>query len=181
MSNICFACGNSIPPSSAGFKVKYNDQDILICYSCNKESTKTNLAAFISEMIKRKEMGQAEIEKLKQEKQERIELFNNIILTTSSSIDGKPITEYKAIIGAQVMAGINIFKDLFAGIRDIVGGRSEALQKSMKQMRNQALQELKEEAAAVGANAIISVRLDFDEYGGNMLMLTASGTAVVIS
>ena len=77
---------------------------------------------------------------------------------------------------------MNIFKDLFAGIRDIVGGRSEAVQVTMRDLRRTALYELKKEAHAVGANAVVAVDLDYVELSGagNMVMLVASGTAVVI-
>jgi uncharacterized protein YbjQ (UPF0145 family)/DNA-directed RNA polymerase subunit RPC12/RpoP len=119
-------------------------------------------------------------EEEKRVEQQRDHILSTMILTTSSNIDNKQILEYKGIVGAQVMAGISVFKDVFAGIRNIVGGRSEALQESMRRMRKEVLDELKEEAYSVGANAVIAVRLDFDEYAENMMMLTASGTAVRI-
>ncbi len=72
-----------------------------------------------------------------------------------------------------------MFKDVFAGFRNVVGGRSQQLQASMKKMREQALRELKEEAFSVGADAIVGVKIDFDEYAEHMLMLSVSGTAVV--
>ncbi|MBW8003642.1 MAG: YbjQ family protein [Planctomycetes bacterium] len=103
-----------------------------------------------------------------------------MVLTTTSAIDGKVITEYKGIVGSQVVAGINVFKDIFAGMRNIVGGRSKQLQESMRKMRSQALLELKEEAFSLNANAVVGIRMDFDEYAEHMLMLTASGTAVKV-
>jgi uncharacterized protein YbjQ (UPF0145 family) len=104
-----------------------------------------------------------------------------MIVTTTNEIEERPIKEYKGIITGQVAAGVGIFKDAFAGIRNVVGGRSEALQKTMSQMREEALKDLKQEAFNRNANAIVGVTLDFDEYGEAMLLLTVTGTAVVVS
>lgn len=92
------------------------------------------------------------------------------------------ITRRIEIVTAEVAYGMNIFKDLFAGVRDIVGGRSEAVQKTMRDARRTALYELKREAHSVGANAVVGVDLDYVELssGSNMVMPVASGTAVVI-
>lgn len=92
------------------------------------------------------------------------------------------ITRRIEIVTAEVAYGMNIFKDLFAGVRDIVGGRSEVVQKTMRDARRTALYEHKREAHSVGANAVVGVDLDYVELssGSNMVMLVASGTAVVI-
>ena len=92
------------------------------------------------------------------------------------------ITKRIEIVTAECAFGMNIFKDLFAGVRDIVGGRSEAVQKTMRDSRRTALYELKREAYEVGANAVVGVDLDYVELSstGSMVMLVASGTAVVI-
>jgi uncharacterized protein YbjQ (UPF0145 family) len=104
-----------------------------------------------------------------------------IILTTEATSDLKIIRRVE-VITAECAFGMNIFKDLFAGIRDIVGGRSEAIQKTMRDARRTTLYELKKEAFAVGANAVVGVDLDYVELSsaGNMVMLVASGTAVII-
>jgi len=111
---------------------------------------------------------------------EREQSVQNIIVTTTPSIDGNTIKEYKGIVTGQVAAGINVFKDAFSGIRNVVGGRSEVLQETMKKMREEALKDLKEEAIDRGANAVVGATLDFDEYAEGMLLLTITGTAVIM-
>lgn len=107
--------------------------------------------------------------------------INSITLTTETAPNLK-ITKRIEIVTAECAFGMNIFKDLFAGVRDIVGGRSEAVQKTMRDSRKTALYELKKEAYEVGANAVVGVDLDYVEMSsvGSMVMLVASGTAVVI-
>jgi uncharacterized protein YbjQ (UPF0145 family) len=104
-----------------------------------------------------------------------------IILTTETA-PNLNITKRIEIVTAECAFGMNIFKDLFAGIRDIVGGRSEAVQKTMRDSRRTALYELKKEAHMVGANAVVGVDLDYMEMStaGSMVLLVASGTAVII-
>jgi uncharacterized protein YbjQ (UPF0145 family) len=104
-----------------------------------------------------------------------------ITLTTETAPNLK-ITKRIEIVTAECAFGMNIFKDLFAGVRDIVGGRSEAVQKTMRDSRKTVLYELKKEAYEVGANAVVGVDLDYVELSnvGSMVMLVASGTAVVI-
>ncbi len=103
-----------------------------------------------------------------------------MIITTTPSIEGRPITEYKGIVTGEAILGANIFKDLFAGIRDIVGGRSGAYEEELAKARTIALAEMEEVAAQLGADAIIGVDLDYETVGqgGSMLMVSASGTAV---
>lgn len=107
--------------------------------------------------------------------------INSIVLTTETA-PNLNITKRIEIVTAECAFGMNIFKDLFAGVRDIVGGRSEAVQKTMRDSRKTALYELKKEAYEVGANAVVGVDLDYVELSnaGSMVMLVASGTAVVI-
>jgi uncharacterized protein YbjQ (UPF0145 family) len=107
--------------------------------------------------------------------------INSIVLTTETAPNLK-ITKRIEIVTAECAFGMNIFKDLFAGVRDIVGGRSEAVQKTMRDSRKTVLYELKKEAYEVGANAVVGVDLDYVELSnaGSMVMLVASGTAVVI-
>ncbi len=105
-----------------------------------------------------------------------------MIVTTTQQIDGKRVARYLGIVTGEAILGANIFRDLFAGIRDIVGGRSAAYEKELQRARQIALQELEERAAELGANAVIGVDLDYEVLGsGNgMLMVSASGTAVVV-
>ena len=107
--------------------------------------------------------------------------IKSIMLTTETAPNLNIIKRIE-IVTAECAFGMNIFKDLFAGVRDIVGGRSEAVQKTMRDSRKTALYELKKEAYEVGANAVVGVDLDYVELSnaGSMVMLVASGTAVVI-
>lgn len=112
----------------------------------------------------------------------RLSEIESVILTTEAYPQGLVILERIEIVTAECAFGMNMFKDLFAGVRDIVGGRSEAVQKTMRDSRRIALYELKREAHAVGANAVVGVDLDYVELSsvGSMVMLVASGTAVRI-
>lgn len=103
-----------------------------------------------------------------------------MIVTTTPSIEGKFIKEYKGVVTGEAILGAHLFRDLFAGIRDIVGGRSGSYEKSLREAREIALQELQEEAQKLGANAVVGVDLDYEVIGeqGSMLMVSASGTAV---
>lgn len=105
-----------------------------------------------------------------------------ILLTTETYPQGLTITRRIEVVTAECAFGMNIFKDLFAGVRDIVGGRSEAVQKTLRDSRRTALYELKKEAHAVGANAVVGVDLDYVELSaaGSMVLLVASGTAVIV-
>lgn len=105
-----------------------------------------------------------------------------MIVTTTPSVEGKIIREYKGVVTGEAILGAHLFRDLFAGIRDIVGGRSGSYEKSLREAREIALQELQEEAQKRGANAVVGVDLDYEVIGeqGSMLMVSASGTAVVI-
>ena len=103
-----------------------------------------------------------------------------MIITTTPSIEGRSIAEYKGIVTGEAILGANIFKDLFAGIRDIVGGRSGAYEEELAKARSIALEEMEAVAAQLGADAIIGVDPDYETVGqgGSMLMVSASGTAV---
>jgi uncharacterized protein YbjQ (UPF0145 family) len=105
-----------------------------------------------------------------------------MILTTTPSVEGRKISRYCGIVTGEAILGANVFKDLFAGIRDIVGGRSATYERELQRARDIALAELEERARAVGANAVIGVDLDYEVLGqGNgMLTVSASGTAVVL-
>ncbi|MEE1654335.1 heavy metal-binding domain-containing protein [Brachymonas sp. J145] len=105
-----------------------------------------------------------------------------MIVTTTPSIDGKRITQYCGVVAGEAILGANVFKDLFAGLRDIVGGRSGMYERELQKARDIAMRELQERAQALGANAVVGIDLDYEVLGqGNgMLMVSASGTAVVV-
>ena len=100
-----------------------------------------------------------------------------MIVTTTPSIDGRAITAYHGVVTGETVIGANIFRDLFAGIRDIVGGRSGAYEKVLAEARESALREMQDRARTLGGNAAVGVDLDY-EVINNMLMVSASGTAV---
>jgi uncharacterized protein YbjQ (UPF0145 family) len=100
-----------------------------------------------------------------------------MIVTTTPSVEGRAIGAYLGIVAGEAILGANIFRDLFAGIRDIVGGRSAAYEQELAKARKSALAELQQAAQALGADAVVGVDLDY-EVINNMLMVTASGTAV---
>ena len=105
-----------------------------------------------------------------------------MILSTTPQLEGKPIKEYRGIVTGEAIVGANIFKDFFAGIRDIVGGRSAAYEQELQKAREIAFQEIEAAAQKVGANAVVGVDIDYEVVGqnGSMLMVSVSGTAVVI-
>ena len=127
---------------------------------------------------KREKLGDEYVEQQATRKAE----IEAITLTTETYPEGLKITKRIEVVTAECAFGMNIFKDLFAGVRDIVGGRSEAVQKTLRDTRRIALYELKKEAYEVGANAVVGVDLDYVELSaaGNMVLLVASGTAVRI-
>ena len=102
-----------------------------------------------------------------------------MIVTTTPSVEGRKITNYKGIVVGEAILGANVFRDVFAAITDIVGGRSGAYEQEMGKARELALHELEERAAEKGANAVVGVDLDY-EVINKMLMVSASGTAVVL-
>ncbi|MDJ0979403.1 MAG: heavy metal-binding domain-containing protein [Erythrobacter sp.] len=105
-----------------------------------------------------------------------------VIVTTTPTIEGRPIQDYAGIVVGEVIVGANLFRDLFANIRDIVGGRSGSYERILKQARDEAIAELQAEAASRGCNAVVGVDLDYEVVGdtGSMLMVSASGTAVKV-
>lgn len=105
-----------------------------------------------------------------------------MLVTTTPSIEGRRITQYCGVVAGEAILGANLFKDLFAGLRDIVGGRSATYERELQRARDIAMQELQERAQALGANAVVGIDLDYEVLGqGNgMLMVSASGTAVIV-
>ena len=102
-------------------------------------------------------------------------------VTTTNSVDGYRVSGYYGIVFGEVITGINFLRDLGAGIRNLVGGRREGYEQELMRARSEALQELEQRAASLGARAVIGVDMDYEVLGqGNMLMVTASGTAVTL-
>ncbi len=103
-------------------------------------------------------------------------------VTTTPSIDGARTVQYLGIVTGEAIMGANMFKDLFAGIRDVVGGRSGTYERELRKAKDIALAEMAQQAEALGANAVVGVDLDYETIGetGSMLMVSASGTAVIV-
>lgn len=105
-----------------------------------------------------------------------------MIVTTGPNVEGRQVMQYCGLVNGEAILGANIFKDFFAGIRDVVGGRSGAYEKSLRQAREMAIKEMTQAAQSLGADAIIAVDIDYEsisiDNGGTMLMVAASGTAV---
>jgi uncharacterized protein YbjQ (UPF0145 family) len=106
-----------------------------------------------------------------------------MLVITTPNVEGKRITKYIGLVSGEAIMGANIFKDFFAGIRDIVGGRSAAYEKELRTAKEIAIQEMVQQAQSMGGNAVVGVDLDYETIGGgggNMLMVSASGTAVIV-
>ncbi|MCG5059880.1 heavy metal-binding domain-containing protein [Limnoraphis robusta] len=105
-----------------------------------------------------------------------------MILTTTGTLENKQIIQYCGIVSGEAILGANVFRDFFASIRDVVGGRSAAYEKSLREAKETAIKEMEQAAVSLGANAIIGIDLDYETInsssGGSMLMVAASGTAV---
>lgn len=105
-----------------------------------------------------------------------------MLITTTPTIEGRPIQAYKGVVTGETIVGANVFKDFLAGIRDIIGGRSGSYEKVLREAKDTSLAEMQQRAAELGANAIVGVDIDYEAVGQNssMLMVAVSGTAVVI-
>ena len=162
----CAGCGKEM-----GFADRQNAKSHNgLCQSCTEHGRKVSAGG-----------EDKTIEQAANEAREHNLQIEAVVLTTETA-PNLNITKRIEIVTAECAFGMNIFKDLFAGVRDIVGGRSEAVQKTMRDSRKIALYELKKEAYEVGANAVVGVDLDYVKLSsaGSMVMLVASGTAVVI-
>ncbi len=105
-----------------------------------------------------------------------------ILLTTTGTIEGRTITEYLGVVAGEVILGVNVFKDIAAGFRNIVGGRSGKYEEELRKGRDGAIAEMLQYAQQLGADAVVGVKLDYETVGGGqMLMITASGTAVKLA
>ena len=102
-----------------------------------------------------------------------------MILSTTNNIEGKKITKYAGLVSGEAILGANIFRDIFASIRDIVGGRSGSYEEALREAKDIAIKEMQDEAMRLGANAVIGIDIDYETIN-NMLMVTASGTAVCL-
>ena len=107
---------------------------------------------------------------------------DSMVVTTTQTVEGKSIKTYRGIVTGEAILGANIFRDMFAGIRDIVGGRSASYEKELRNARETAMAEMVQNAREVGANAVVGVDLDYEVLGQNngMLMVSVSGTAVIV-
>lgn len=105
-----------------------------------------------------------------------------MLLTTTPSVEGRKILEYKGVVTGETIIGANVLKDFFAGIRDVIGGRSNAYEKVLREAKDASLHEMQERAEALGANAVVGIDIDYETIGqsGSMLMVAVSGTAVLI-
>jgi len=107
-----------------------------------------------------------------------------MLLTTTATLDGLRITRYLGLVEGEAILGANVFRDMFAGIRDIIGGRSGAYERELTRARELAVKEMESRAEKLGANAIVGIDIDYEtiqiQDGGNMLMVTVSGTAVIV-
>ena len=107
-----------------------------------------------------------------------------MLIVTTPQVEGRPVRQYLGLVSGEAILGANIFRDFFAGIRDIVGGRSAAYERELREAKRLALEEMESEARELGANAIVGVDLDYETItlgsGGGMMMVSASGTAVVL-
>lgn len=104
-----------------------------------------------------------------------------MILTTTQQIEGRPVKEYRGLVCGEVIAGINFVKDFAAGLTNFFGGRSNSYENELIEAREQAIAEMSQRAARMGANAVVGIDIDYEVLGqGNMLMVTATGTAVLV-
>lgn len=99
-------------------------------------------------------------------------------VTTTNGIEGRPVRDYLGVVAGETILGVNVFKDITAGFRNIVGGRSGKYEEELRKGRETAIAEMQQRAADMGADAVVGVKIDYETVGGQMLMVTASGTAV---
>ena len=178
MAKECAECGKKIPFLSTWARDFDGERYEFCSYECLHTGNERWVAehpdspeAKLRETTAEKEVAAQEIQRE----------FDSIVITTAHSLPGDPNYEVIEIITSECVEGMNVFRDMFAGVRDIVGGRSEASQKMLRNIRQTCLHELRREAHAVGADAVIGVDLDYSEFSGgrkSMLFLVASGTAI---
>ena len=166
----CSACGTGMTFTESNIALSFGGK----CKNCIVRDNPEQKDKLQNKKTKEQQTLDAE--------QQELDTTIDAIMLTTEAAPNINITKRIEIVTAECAFGMNIFKDLFAGVRDIVGGRSKAVQKTMRDSRRTALYELKKEAHAVGANAVVGVDLDYMELssGGTMVLLVASGTAVVV-
>ena len=107
-----------------------------------------------------------------------------MLMTTTHGLDGQRIVKYLGLVSGEAILGANVFRDFFAGIRDVIGGRSGSYEKVLRKAKEAALQDMAEQAQEIGAHAVVGIDLDYEtiqiKEGGDMLMVTATGTAVLV-
>lgn len=165
--------------TSCGEKVFTLDDELGRCLSC----ANANKPAIRPKTERKTESSHELITRRRQAEQERQTEIDAILVTTAHTLQGIEVTKYLGFVSTECAYGMNMFKDMFANVRNLVGGRSAAVEDTMRDSREAVLLDLKREAYAKGANAVIAVDLDYTQLGagGNMMVLvTASGTAVVI-
>lgn len=172
MARECEQCGKTLGffEVSDPFEASDPSFSAVLCYACSDENRRKVAETSREESDKTRKLAAVFEAELAE-----------IVLTTETDVDFK-VTQRLEIITAECVFGMNIFRDFFAGIRDIAGGRSEATQKVLRDSRKTVLNELRKEAHSIGANAVIGVDLDYSEFSGggkSMLFLVASGTAVI--
>jgi len=103
-----------------------------------------------------------------------------MIVTTTPTVEGRPVQQYLGVVAGEAILGANIFRDFFAGIRDVIGGRSGSYERVLREARESAMREMQADAAQLGANAVVGIDFDYETIGdtGSMLMVSVSGTAV---
>ncbi len=106
--------------------------------------------------------------------------MSDVLVSTTPVVEGRRVAKYLGLVSGEAIMGANIFRDIFAGIRDIVGGRAGAYEKELRKAKKIAIEEMVEEARRLGANAVLGVDLDYETIGQSMLMVSASGTAVIL-
>jgi uncharacterized protein YbjQ (UPF0145 family) len=108
-----------------------------------------------------------------------------MLISTTPTIEGRPVTRYLGLVSGDAILGANVFRDFFAGIRDILGGRSGSYEKVLRRAKQEAIEDMLDQARGLGANAVVGVDLDYEtiqvQDGGSMLMVSVSGTAVVVA
>ena len=166
----CSACGTGMTFTESNIALSFGGK----CKNCIVRDNPEQKDKLQNKKTKEQQTLDAE--------QQELDTTIDAIMLTTEAAPNINITKRIEIVTAECAFGMNIFKDLFAGVRDIVGGRSKAVQKTMRDSRRTALYELKKEAHAVGANAVVGIDLDYMELssGGTMVLLVASGTAVIV-
>lgn len=165
----CDNCGKSV----SGWSVRFGKADSIFCKRCFETPEATEI-----ESLKLKE-----VEETQEDEKKYPEDVYKIVLTTESYLPDAKVKERLGIVAAECVLGMNIFRDIFADFRDFFGGQSLASQKVLSDLKSKALMDLKEKAHHLGANAVIAIDLDYNEFSGggkSMLFLVASGTAVIL-